>query len=226
MIMKRLWNFMTFFVVTIVCLGFVSCGDDDVEDENGKYQTCPDSKHPHMIDLGLPSGTLWACCNVGASSPEQYGIYYAWGEISPKSDYTFENYAYYNSSTGDYINIGSDIGGTSYDAATANWGAPWRMPSLEQCKELVNNCTSEWTTQNGVYGRKFTGSNGSTIFLPAAGGRWSGESGRVGSWGYYWSSSLYESGPYYAFNLRFDSEGAGWYNFYYRYGGRSVRPVR
>ncbi len=90
-------------------------------------KTCPDGNHPHMIDLGLPSGTKWACCNVGASKPEDYGNYYAWGETQPKSVYDEDTYAYYQN--GSYVNIGSDIAGTGYDAATANWGAPWRRDS-------------------------------------------------------------------------------------------------
>lgn len=183
--------------------------------------SCPDSNHPHWIDLGLPSGTKWACCNVGASAPEDYGNYYAWGETQPKSVYNFDTYQYYNSNTG-YMNIGNDIAGTSYDAATANWGAPWRMPSLTQIKELLKYTTSTWTTENGVNGRKFTGSNGGSIFLPAAGYRW--DSGLFGadSDGDYWSSSLNEGSPYYlgfaAGNAILDGRDP--------FSGPSVRPVR
>ena len=191
--------------------------------------SCPDANHPHMIDLGLPSGTKWACCNVGASTPEGYGNYYAWGETSPKSVYNWDTYQY-GSSWDNVVNIGSDIAGTGYDAATANWGAPWRMPSLAQIQELRNNCTSTWTSQNGVSGRKFTGPNGGTIFLPAAGYRWDGELDDAGSSGFYWSSALGESGPYGAYYLGFYSGGAFWYYYYGdgsgRYYGHTVRPVR
>lgn len=191
------------------------------------YTECPDGNHPHMIDLGLPSGTKWACCNVGASAPEQYGGYYAWGEVHEKDVYGGNTYAYYNSGTG-YVNIGSDIAGTGYDAATANWGVPWRMPSLPQIKELVNNCSSTWTTQNGVKGRKITGPNGGTIFLPAA-GRWLSdpdEADKVGTIGYYWSSTL--SGNYsdLAQGLQCGSGPIYWYDSDYRDMGRTVRPVR
>ena len=186
--------------------------------------TCPDGNHPHMIDLGLPSGTKWACCNVGASAPEEYGNYYAWGETSPKSVYNWDTYQY-GSSWDNVVNIGSDIAGTQYDAATANWGAPWRMPSLTQIAELRDNCTSTWTTQNGVNGRKFTGPNGGTIFLPAAGYRWDSDLYSAGSYGRYWSSTLYESGPGIACSLGFSSLSAYWYS-YSRFYGRSVRPVR
>ena len=188
------------------------------------YTSCPDDHHPHIIDLGLPSGTKWACCNVGASTPEEYGNYYAWGETSPKSMYDEYTYQYYNSNSS-YINIGSDIAGTGYDAATANWGAPWRMPSLTQIQELLNNTTSTWTTQNGVNGRKFTGSNGGSVFLPAAGYRWGGELYFAGSDGYFWSSTLYESYPSRACSLYCYSGYANW-NYYYRSSGQSVRPVR
>lgn len=187
------------------------------------YTTCPDGNHPHMIDLGLPSGTKWACCNVGASAPEEYGNYYAWGEIQPKNVYNLDTYQYYQNEN--YVNIGSDIAGTQYDAATANWGAPWRMPSLTQINELLNNCTSTWTTQNGVNGRKFTGPNGGAIFLPAAGDRWDSDLDSAGSYGFYWSSALYEGYPYYAYRLRFGSGDAGW-SYGSRDYGRSVRPVR
>ena len=199
-------------------------------EKDGGYTTCPDGNHPHMIDLGLPSGTLWACCNVGASAPEEYGNYYAWGETSPKSVYNWDTYQYgyygYNEDYSHLVNIGSDIAGTQYDAATANWGAPWRMPSLTQIQELLNNCTSTWTTQNGVNGRKFTGPNGGTIFLPAAGYRWDSDLNNAGSHGYYWSSALYESRPSHAFSLYFYSDHASWSSYRFRSRGLSVRPAR
>ena len=198
---------------------------------SSSYTSCPDGNHPHIIDLGLPSGTKWACCNVGASAPEGYGNHYAWGETQAKSVYNWDTYQYgYYNSDYDYshlVNIGSDIAGTAYDAATVNWGAPWRMPSLTQIKELLSNCTSVWTTQNGVNGRKFTGPNGGTIFLPAAGTRWSGELYDVGSLGYYRSSALYEGNPSGAYGLLFNSGGASWGNIGDDRGdGHSVRPVR
>lgn len=198
-------------------------------DVKAEETSCPDHNHPHMIDLGLPSGTKWACCNVGASAPEDYGNYYAWGETQPKSVYNWSTYAYWHDNDGDgyvdgneVVNIGSDIAGTSYDAATVNWGAPWRMPSLTQIVELLNYTTSTWTTENGVYGKKFTGSNGGSIFLPAAGYRWGSGLDEAGSGGNYWLSSLYEYIQRYACCLYFYS---GW-SSYYRCYGLSVRPVR
>jgi hypothetical protein len=160
---------------------------------------------------------------VGASTPEGYGNYYAWGETSPKSVYNWDTYQY-GSSWDNVVNIGSDIAGTGYDAATANWGSPWRMPSLAQIEELLNNTTHTWTTQNGVNGRKFTGSNGGTVFLPAAGYVWGGELYLVGSGGFYWSSTPY--GENNGYDLLFYSGGANWSDYYGRSYGFSVRPVR
>ena len=117
------------------------------------YPACPDGNHPHLIDLGLPSGTKWACCNVGATQPEEYGGYYAWGETEEKEVYSEDTYKYYQN--GSYVNIGSDISGTEYDVAHVNWGSDWVMPTHDEQMELLNNCTSEWTTLNGVNGRKF-----------------------------------------------------------------------
>ena len=186
---------------------------------------CPDENHPHSIDLGLPSGTKWACCNVGATTPEGYGNYYAWGVTSPKSVYRSDNYQY-GSSSANIVNIGSDIAGTGYDAATANWGSPWRMPTKAQCVELRDNCNYTWTTQNGVYGRKFTGPNGCTIFLPAAGYRLGSVLNFAGAHGAYWSSSLVESIPYCACSLYFYSGGGVLVCDDIRNHGFSVRPVR
>ena len=185
---------------------------------------CPDSNHPHAIDLGLPSGTKWACCNIGASSPEGYGGYYAWGETEEKSYYDWDTYKYYNDDTG-LVNIGSDIAGTSYDVAHVKWGGSWRMPTTEQQQELLNNCSSEWTSENGVNGRRFTGPNGASVFLPAAGFRWYDNLYDVGNSGYYWSSSLYPSDDYYAGNLGFNSGSSYWYYVDGRYFGLSVRAV-
>jgi hypothetical protein len=145
--------------------------------------TCPDSNHPHWIDLGI--GTQWRCCNAGASSPEDYGGYY-----------TFDQAQAYN------------------------------PPSREQIKALVENCSYTWTTQNGVKGGKFTGPNGGTIFLPAAGyrNRWDGEFYGVGSWGICWSSTPDDESR--AYELYFDSSYADWSRSFYRDGEQSVRPVR
>ena len=182
------------------------------------------------VDLGLPSGTKWANMNVGAEKPEDYGLYFAWGEIEPKEVYDWDTYQY-GSSENDVEDIGSDIAGTKYDAATANWGAPWRMPSLAQIQELLDNCTSDWTALNGVKGWKFVGPNGGTIFLPAVGDSdvLNAELNDPESYGSCWSSKLNESRPYYAYglyfyDLYFNSGTADWGSSC-RLDGRSVRPV-
>ena len=188
--------------------------------------SCPDANHPHMIDLGLPSGTKWACCNVGATAPEKYGNYYAWGETQPKSVYTWDNYQYGSPSSG-FVNIGSDIAGTIYDAATVNWGDSWRIPTREQYVELKKYCTSVWTTQNGVNGLKITGSSGGIIFFPAA-GFCTGKDNQifnVGGAGYYWLSSYMEE-PYYIWNIYFYSGGVSSYGSDLCCYGQPVRPVR
>ena len=202
---------------------------------------CPDNNHPHAIDLGLPSGTKWCCCNVGASTPEGYGGYYAWGETSERNVYNWDTYTYYgyDDTLGNYywINIGSDIAGTGYDAATINMGAPWRMPSRIQIEELVNYCSRQWkwTQQNGVNGILVTGPSGCQIFLPAAGGRFDFDlfnynimNGTlyIGSMGLYWSSSLsLTSDEYDAHSMEFNS--AHWNrNSEGRIVGLSVRAVR
>lgn len=201
------------------------------------YTSCPNDNHPHMIDLGLPSGTKWACCNVGASTPEGYGGYYAWGETSEKSDYFWQNYKYWNDKDGDECvddneleNLGADIAGTSYDVAHVRWGGSWRMPSLEQIQELFNNCTSTWETINGVNGRLCKSiNNDGSIFFPVAGYREYDELVELGSCGYYWSSTqafdLRHIGEAHRFDL--DSGGACWSNGILNVGfnGLSVRPV-
>ena len=167
-------------------------------------QSCPDDNHPHAIDLGLPSGTKWACCNVGADAPMQYGEYFSWGETAQKDEYGFDTYSYCHSDNGDYSNVssidwdflGEDIGGTQYDAAYVNWGENWRMPSLSNIKELVEYC--EYKTMSGdseTKGLVFTGPNKQSIFLPAGYWVYLGKLKNVYNTrknillGYYWTSS-------------------------------------
>ena len=195
------------------------------DDNSQVYLTCPDDNHPHMIDLGLPSGTKWACCNVGADKPEAYGGYYAWGETHEKSEYTLENYKYYNISTGDFANLGSSICGTEYDVAHVKWGGSWVMPSEEQIEEMLRNCTYEWTEINGFYGGKFTNqTNGGSIFLPAAGNHTNSDLNNAGSVGYYWSSTQSSFLSDAAYKLGFFSD-TGFLQIDGRSGGFSVRPV-
>lgn len=190
--------------------------------------TCPDENHPHAIDLGLPSGTKWSCCNVGASQPEGYGGYYAWGETNTKNEYSWDSYHYGDARDNQLVYIGSDIAGTQYDAATVNWGAPWQMPSQMQIKELVLNTSSVWTDLNGIPGRCFIGVNGNKVFFPAAGSYSGSNLKGLGYSGTYWSSTLDEIYTYSTFPLYFRKDviyysDSVWGN---RHGGHPVRPVR
>ena len=187
------------------------------------FTSCPDSNHPHAIDLGLPSGTKWACCNVGAAKPEDYGDFYAWGETWEKTTYNWSTYIHCGTKSTCY-NLGSDIAATQYDVAHVKWGEAWVMPSSKQQGELLDNCTSIWTTYKNVKGRKFTGKNGKAIFLPAAGCRLDNNLDYAGSLGCYWSSTQYPSRSYNAYCIGFGSDSADWYDFD-RSGGFSVRSV-
>ena len=213
--------------------------------ENGTFTKYTKSDGHDYVDLGLPSGTLWATCNVGASSPEDYGYYFAWGETEPydengKTYFDLSTYKWCNGSSStmtkyctdsSYGNNGFTDGKTELDpeddAAYVHWGPAWRMPSEEQCQELINssNTTTEWTIQNGVYGRKITSkTNSNSIFLPAAGRRYNSSLSNAGSYGYYWSRTL-RGNPTGAQVMVFKSSGINMGG-----GGRcdgfSVRPVR
>ena len=190
-------------------------------------QTTPIDNAPcEAIDLGLPSGTKWASCNVGATKPEEYGGYYAWGETEAKDTYSWENYVHCNGTKATCHDIGSDISVTEYDVAHVNWGGNWRMPTMAEYQELVDNCTSEWITLNGINGCKFTSNiNGNSIFLPAAGYRWGNDSLYVDERGYYWSSSQVSTDMSISYDLGFVLGDIHTYWRNVRGGGRSVRPV-
>ncbi|MEE1091414.1 MAG: hypothetical protein UH103_08320, partial [Paludibacteraceae bacterium] len=201
-----------------------------------KQETMMNAGH-ECVDLGLPSGLKWATCNVGATTPEEYGNYFAWGEVEPKATYNWSTYKYCNGSSSTLIKYcnNSSYGNNGFtdnktvldpedDAATANWGGAWRMPTKAEQNELRNNCTWDWTTQNGVNGYKVTGQNGNSIFLPAAGCVYKGALSFAGSDGGYWSSSLDPDNLDRAYDVYFNSGYVDWSN-YYRYYGLSVRPV-
>jgi hypothetical protein len=190
------------------------------------------------VDLGLPSGTLWATCNVGANSPEDYGDYFAWGETQPKDYYDWSNYLYcngsvytltkyctvfscgYNGFTDNLITLLPED-----DAATINWGIDWHTPTVIEWYELYENTTHIWSTQNGVNGQLFTASNGNNLFLPAAGIRGQSSLENEGRYGYYWYSTLATGNPNSALELIFySSDFLNSYNA--RIFGASVRPVR
>lgn len=175
------------------------------------------------INLGLPSGTIWAAWNVGATSPEQLGDHYAWGETEEKSDYSMDTYKYFDPQTGKLANIGTNISGTQYDVARQKWGGTWRMPTAAEFDELASKCTWTWYEYKGVVGYKVIGPNGNSIFLPAAAFR-DGKSFYIGG-GSYWSASL-DGCRYYARRLYFDFDSCGENDCNDRYIGFSVRPVK
>ena len=180
------------------------------------------------VDLGL--SVKWATCNVGATSPEEYGAYFAWGETTTKSNYSNSNCPTYGLSISQlqsqgYIDSEGNLN-PQYDAARANWGGSWRMPTESEMQELRDKCTWTWTTYNGVKGYNVKGPNGNSIFLPAAGYRYGSSLDSAGSRGSYWSSSPYEGyDGFYAYTLYFVSDGRIMSNGYLRDYGRSVRPV-
>lgn len=192
------------------------------------------------VDLGLPSGTLWATCNIGASTPFEYGDYFAWGETEPKDDYSWSTYKHcmgLDNTITKYC-AESDYGYNGFtdeltellpedDAATVNWGSSWQIPSLDQWQELTNNnyTTTIWPTQNGMSGYMILSkSNANFIFLPAAGRRKDTSLNRVGEYGYYWSRLLDSYSPS-AHDLYFYSSYVSRYSDDYRYYGYTVRPV-
>jgi formylglycine-generating enzyme required for sulfatase activity len=213
-----------------------------------------DVPQPEAIDLGLPSSTKWANMNVGASKPEDYGLYFAWGEtVGYSSDtgdghrFDWENYKWYNGSgktltkyctTSDYGTVDNKmVLDLDDDAAYVNWGDKWRMPSVTEMEELVRNCTWTWqaegnTEYNGVVGYKVTGTNGNSIFLPAAGYRYDMDLDGEGTYGRYWTASL-DDGSYHldegysnhAYNMFFQSSWAMYDNRNRRFFGYSIRPV-
>ena len=176
------------------------------------------------VDLGL--SVLWASYNVGASSPEEYGGYYAWGETEEKKNYDFDSYIFYNSSTGEYDITLEEISGTSYDVAHVKWGDGARLPTVEELEELTINCTFRCDTYNGVPGGYVTGPNGNSIFLPFAGGYFYGYRDFQGYHGYFWSGTFYDvhiGGN--ACCLCCDGDYGYWFDSACVYG-RSVRPVK
>ena len=217
---------IAFFMCYLCAVMFMSC-TKTTGTENGH----------EWVDLGLPSGTKWATCNVGASKPEEYGNYYAWGETTTKSTYNWSTYKWCNGSktTLTKYNTSSSYGTVDNktvleladDAARANWGGAWRMPTDAEWTELRENCTWTWITKNGVNGYEVKSNiNGNSIFLPAAGGRDDDDLDGVGDCGGYWSGSLGADYPYYAWIVLFYSDDVGRSDDDgRRYYGLSVRPV-
>ena len=216
-------------------------------DGSGVRTTCsvtvadpnPQPDEHEWVDLGLPSGTLWAMCNVGANSPEEFGDYFAWGETQPKEDYSWNTYKY---CMGNYETFTKYCSQSSYgyngfsdtltelspedDAATVNWGSSWQMPSLDQIDELLDNTTSAWIKQDDIQGWLFTAGNGKTLFLPAAGYRYDMTSSNVhGHGGYYWSRT-FDTVNFVSAKFLYFYKGGILRDSCNRQNGLSVRPVR
>ena len=222
---------------------------EDLKGSIGGGGTTPSTME--YVDLGLPSGLKWAKCNLGASKPSESGDYYAWGETAPKTDYTWATYKWMQAgksewkyitkytiadgqpwgiwydSDGNFIGDNKTVLVAADDAATANLGSPWRMPTYDEIKELFDNSTWTWTTQDGVNGYQVDGPNGNAIFLPAAGNREDSGLSGAGTKGYYLSSSLSGAKCDYARAVIFDSGNCNYkgYSIIRKYG-YSVRPVR
>ena len=233
-------------VAAVLCAGFVSCGgDDDDEPQNPTENTGSDSANSETnaygiavsqeVDLGL--SVNWAGWNVGATKPEEYGGYYAWGEIEKKEVYDWDTYKWYNDGNENSIikyctdNSFGTVDDRSVlepedDVAHVKWGDGWRMPTDEQIMELKSDCIWTWITYNGVNGYKVTGPNGNSIFLPAAGYRVTTSLYWANNSGYYWSSTLNSDYCSVACELGFDDDSRSVTNGAGRVIGQSVRPVR
>lgn len=189
-----------------------------------EFDLAPTSRQPIAIDLGLPSGLKWADRNVGAKSPEDPGLFFSWGnvegvEIGKVCDFSEEAYA----KTKGY-KLKGDID-AKHDAARVNMGEEWRTPSDDEFQELYDNCTWEWTSENGYYGIRFTLKiNGNSIFLPASGYGGGASWNHRGSNGLYWSSSFFSAR--YARNLSFYSGGVYPQYSDSRCNGFAVRAVQ
>ena len=234
----------TFMLMALVAmaagLAFAACDDDNKDNPSGgDTPGGGGTETAEWVDLGLPSGLLWAECNLGATKPEEYGDYYAWGETSTKEVYLWETYKYCTAvdeegrvKTLSKYNTDSRYGTPdnlttlqpSDDVATQKLGNGARMPTADEWRVLIANTTSEWIFENGVYGRKLTASNGKSLFFPAAGFRGGSELHYAGEYGVYWSSSLNAGDPGSAWNFDFGS-GYQYVNSFYRQYGFSVRAV-
>ena len=226
----------TYYWRPYVKLGNAVCyGEISEETTLGKKLSYKIIDGHKFVDLGLPSGLLWATTNIGAETAADNGNYYAWGETTTKSNYTWSTYKY-GTSTSNITKYNSTDGKTILDkeddAAYVNWGSSCRMPTEAEFGELLDTCNCTWTwtsTKNSsgisINGYKVTNKkNGNSIFLPASGGRFGDDLYDHGSYGDYWSSTLLTSNVFYACCLDFYSSYRRTDN-YYRYRGLTVRPV-
>ena len=169
-----------------------------------------------FVDLGL--SVKWATCNIGATRPEEFGDFYAWGEVNKKWEYTKEN-----SETWD-IELGNISGEKTHDVARLNLGGGWRIPTEYEARELIDKCTWISTTMNGIKGCKVIGPNGNSVFLPAAGYYYGDSHDSVTYNGRYWTSSPYNGRPNCAYYMYFSND-RHYVNWYRRFQGHPIRPV-
>lgn len=232
----------TFLMLFTALFAVYSCGGDDETETTApepqpntgaSVKLCPDDNHPHAIDMGECG--VWSCCNVGASKPEEYGSYFAWGDIAPKSSFEWSTYTWgtnYDQLTKycsqgswghEHFTDGKQELDAEDDAATADRHAPWRMPSEAQFNKLMSACNPLWTRINNVYGILFTASNNNRIFLPGAGYAEASSIYEAGIHGYYWSRTRCASLSFYAVNLDCSTSEIKC-NTNSRYQGHTIRP--
>ena len=238
----RFAKFITLATVFVAAFTLGSCSKDDEEEKKEEVvENNPKFENHEYVDLGLPSGTLWATCNIGANKPEEYGDYFAWGETEQKEIYStmWKNYKWRKDEKmikyDDAVDNKAELDAED-DVASVKWSSSWRTPSIDEIKELLNSdyTTTELATQNEVYGLKITSKkNGKTLFFPAC-GYYSNESiGGVGAGGGYWSRSLGTEFDGFAYSMEFpnpDFQADGtprteYYRKALRVLGYNVRPV-
>ena len=233
--MKKMFMAVITLMMTISAYAqfYIYYSDGSVAKVDSISMVAPNENGHEYVDLGL--SVKWATCNVGATKPEEYGDYFAWGETLPKDYYDWSSYKwcngtaytltkYNNSSTYGTVDDKTVLESAD-DAATTNWGGSWRMPTDAELTELRENCTWTWTQINSINGYNVTSNKiGNSIFLPAAGYCRDSLLYYAGNSGLYWSSSLYAGIPYDAYELNFDSESTE-RNDWGRDCGRTVRPV-
>ncbi|MGM9818276.1 MAG: hypothetical protein ACI30B_04755 [Paludibacteraceae bacterium] len=221
------------FLAALCCMAavFTACEKNEPNDNGVGI-----ANGHEWVDLDLPSGLRWATCNVGATKPESYGYYLAWGETTTKSTYDWTTYKWCNGSDDTLTKYCTEIRyGTvdnkidleiTDDAACTIWGGMWSIPTENEWQELIDNCTWKWTTRNGVKGYTVKSkTNGNSIFLPTAGFRFSNDLNLVGYYGEYWTRSLYAEDSRDAWYVYFNEDGVYRMNDGRRSCGQSVRPV-
>lgn len=215
--MRKIVSVIALIALVATSVNFASCGGGSTE--GAKNDTVNQITSGAEIDLGLPSGKIWASCNVGADSPEKNGDYFAWGEVEKKDSFPKKgDNGYKHLGT----LIGDDISATEYDAASKVMGADWKMPNQNDIKELVDNCKWEWITYKGAEGYKVTGSNGNSIFLPAT-GYCDPVLCNQGISGFYWTST--DDKGFNAITLNIE-KGKRNINKELRYHGQAIRAVK